>query len=257
MDRRNHLREPVDCPTSIAGKAESPGSQGPRERGNQLLGLTRRIVGGGADSFSASPSANPVGRRKGTVQLTYGKRIALGTVAATTSAALIATSLLAGVALAAGSGGIGPGGVTNGSDAGGDPSQGVFPLRARHTYGDGLGAGRGHKGQDLMAACGKPIVAALPGRIQTRDYQGGGAGNYVVVDGKGSLEDTVYMHMEAPSALRKGERVEAGDLLGRVGNTGRSSACHLHFEMWSNPGWYEGGDALDPTPFLKALDPSA
>ncbi|MGI9557408.1 MAG: hypothetical protein ACR2N5_05655, partial [Solirubrobacterales bacterium] len=41
-----------------------------------------------------------------------------------------------------------------------------FPLRGSHSYGDGLGAGRGHRGQDLFASCGRRIVAARAGRVQ-------------------------------------------------------------------------------------------
>ena len=184
--------------------------------------------------------------------MTYFKRTFARGITAT-GASLTIAALVAAGALGAGSGGLSTGG--GGGDDG--SSDGEFPIIGKHTYGDGLGAGRDHQGQDLMAKCGKPVVAALPGRIQYRDYQGSGAGNYVVVDGQGSLGDTVYMHMDAPSVLRKGQRVDAGDLLGRVGSTGRSSACHLHFEMWSSPGWYEGGDALDPEPFLRRLDRGA
>jgi murein DD-endopeptidase MepM/ murein hydrolase activator NlpD len=153
-----------------------------------------------------------------------------------------------GSALGAGSGGIGPGG---GGPAGTD--DGVFPLRGPHTYGDGFGAGRNHEGQDLMTDCGRAVLAAYPGRVQVRDYHPA-AGNYVVVDGAGKLRDTVYMHLREPSKLRKRERVEAGEVIGRVGDTGDASACHLHFEIWSQPGWYEGGHAIDPEPFLRSWD---
>jgi murein DD-endopeptidase MepM/ murein hydrolase activator NlpD len=151
-------------------------------------------------------------------------------------------------ALSEGSGGIGPGG---GGTVGSD--DGVFPLPGPHTYGDGFGAGRSHEGQDLLAKCGKPVVSAYSGRVQTRDYQSA-AGNYVVIDAAGKLLDTAYMHLAQPSKLRKRERVEAGDLIGRVGDTGDASTCHLHFEMWSQPGWYEGGSAIDPEPYLRRWD---
>ena len=157
-----------------------------------------------------------------------------------------------------GSGGIGtdqPG--STGATPTVSAADGVFPIVGRHTYGDGLGAGRNHQGQDLMAKCGKPVVAAQAGRIQTNRYQASGAGNYIVVDGRGAIEDMVYMHLQTRSPMRKGSLVEAGDLLGRVGTTGRSSACHLHFEIWSEPGWYEGGDPLDPEPILRGWDRSA
>lgn len=184
--------------------------------------------------------------------MTYTNSIASRIVATTAIATLLAV-LLSTTALGAGSGGVGPGGTSPDAPEAGD---GVFPVRAKHTYGDGLGAGRNHQGVDLMAKCGKPVVASYSGRIQLNDYQANGAGNFVVVDGAGKLEDTVYMHMLERSKLRKGETVQAGDVIGRIGTTGRSSACHLHFEIWSAPGWFEGGKPLDPQPYLRAWDRS-
>jgi murein DD-endopeptidase MepM/ murein hydrolase activator NlpD len=146
----------------------------------------------------------------------------------------------------------GSGGISSDSDSGG--GGGEFPVKAPHTYGDGLGAGRGHQGQDILADCGKPVVAARAGRVRVKDYQASGAGNFVVVRRAGTRSDDVYMHMKRRVAVRKGERVEKGDLIGRVGSTGRSTACHLHFEIWSAPGWYDGGDPRDPEPKLRRWD---
>ena len=134
-------------------------------------------------------------------------------------------------------------------------TKGVFPVQAPHTYGDGLGAGRNHQGVDLMAKCGKPVVAALPGRVSWVDYNAGGAGNYLVIEGKRRLHDTVYMHLSKRPLVREGKRVSAGQLLGRVGTTGNSSACHLHFEMWS-PEW-SSGKPVDPEPYLRRWDRSS
>ena len=129
----------------------------------------------------------------------------------------------------------------------------VFPLPAKHSYGDGIGAGRDHQGQDLMSKCGKRIVSLWTGRVQKVDTHPA-AGNYVVIDGSRQLQDTIYMHMRTPSKLTEGTKVLAGQTIGRVGQTGNASACHLHFELWSNPGYYEGGSAVDPTPLLESLD---
>lgn len=146
------------------------------------------------------------------------------------------------------SGGISMGG-SSGSSA--ETSKGVFPVKAKVSWGDGLGAGRGHQGQDLMADCRRKIVASKAGVVRVIAYQASGAGNYVVVRGTDSKFDYVYMHMIKPPKVKKGQRVKAGDVLGYVGSTGRSSACHLHFEMWTRPGWYRGGDVSNPTPYLK------
>ncbi len=118
-----------------------------------------------------------------------------------------------------------------------------FPLQAHHTYGDGYGAGRGHEGQDVFAKCGTPIHAARGGRVQRVAVQSA-AGNYIVIDGKGTGVDTFYAHMVRRSPLRAGARVRTGQVIGNVGQTGNASGCHLHFEIWTAPGWYEGGHAM-------------
>ena len=128
----------------------------------------------------------------------------------------------------------------------------IFPIRAKHEYWDGLGAGRNHQGQDVGADCGKSIVAARGGKVQTKAYQSA-AGNYVVIDGKGTDVDYAYLHMLKPAQVEEGERIKTGEKIGLVGETGRASGCHLHFEMWKG-GWYEGGSVIDPTPYLKKWD---
>jgi len=49
-------------------------------------------------------------------------------------------------------------------------------------------------------------------------------------------------------------RALTGQAIGNVGDTGDAHGCHLHFELWSAPGWYTGGAAVDPLAFLKAWD---
>ncbi len=131
-------------------------------------------------------------------------------------------------------------------------ARGEFPVRGPHTYGDGLGAGRGHQGQDILAKCGTRVVAARGGRVHYRKFQSA-AGNYVVInlpDGR----SMVYAHLLHPALVRKGERVKTGEKIGLVGRTGDATACHLHFELWSRPGWYKGGRVMNPTPLLKDWD---
>jgi hypothetical protein len=128
-----------------------------------------------------------------------------------------------------------------------------FPLRGRHSYGDGIGAGRGHRGQDVFGKCGNTIEAARGGKVQYKGYQGSGAGNYVVIDGKKSKFDYVYMHLRQKAEVKEGERVRTGERIGENGDTGNASGCHLHFEMWVG-GWYEGGHFVSPTKKLKKWD---
>jgi murein DD-endopeptidase MepM/ murein hydrolase activator NlpD len=123
----------------------------------------------------------------------------------------------------------------------------IFPVRGPHTYGDGVGAPRAghiHQGQDVGAACGTKLKAARGGTVQYKAYQASGAGNYLVIDGKRTSHDYVYMHLRSPSPLNKGQRVRTGQKVGVVGETGDATGCHLHFEEWSGPGWYEGGHFL-------------
>ena len=133
----------------------------------------------------------------------------------------------------------------------------IFPVRGAHTYGDGIGAPRGdhtHQGQDVSADCGTNLAAAQGGTVQVNSYQAGGAGYYVVIDTVGSDIDHVYMHLIAPPTLIVGQVVPTGQIIGQVGNTGSSNGCHLHFEMWSGPGWYEGGTFMDPSSYLRLWD---
>jgi murein DD-endopeptidase MepM/ murein hydrolase activator NlpD len=128
-----------------------------------------------------------------------------------------------------------------------------FPLRGKHEYGDGLGAGRGHQGQDVFAPCGTKIVAARGGEVQVKQYHSA-AGYYIVIDGRKTGKDYVYMHMERKGRPKLGSRVKTGEVIGFESDTGRASGCHLHFELWSSPGWYEGGHVLNPTKPLKTWD---
>jgi murein DD-endopeptidase MepM/ murein hydrolase activator NlpD len=92
----------------------------------------------------------------------------------------------------------------------------------------------------VFAACGTPVVAARGGRVAVKQYEGR-AGNHVVIDGAATGVDYAYMHLCDAALVEVGYRVRTGQLIGFVGSTGRASGCHLHFEMWSGPGWYAGG----------------
>ena len=135
----------------------------------------------------------------------------------------------------------------------------IFPIRGRHDYGSAgarFGSGRSghsHQGQDVFAKCGTKLVAARAGTVKFNQYHSA-AGYYVVVDGYKSQFDYVYMHLQERSPFRTGDKLRTGQMLGRVGDTGNAQGCHLHYEMWSAPGWYDGGNPLDPYRFLKAWD---
>ena len=134
---------------------------------------------------------------------------------------------------------------------------GVFPIRGAYSYGEGFGVVRGpgatHRGQDLLAAEGTPVAAPRASTVFFRGYQATGAGHYVVLradDGR----DFVFMHLKDGSiTAEKGAALTAGQTFAQVGNTGRSTAPHLHFEIWPQ-GWYAAGGSqpIDPLADLKA-----
>jgi murein DD-endopeptidase MepM/ murein hydrolase activator NlpD len=132
-----------------------------------------------------------------------------------------------------------------------------FPIQGRHDLGrsatNGFGGGRGHQGHDMFARCGTPVVAAQGGSVRLSGYHAA-AGHYLVIRGSGTGEDYVYMHLRDAPSHHEGDEVATGTRLGAVGQSGRASGCHLHFELWTRPGWYQGGEAYDPLPKLREWD---
>jgi murein DD-endopeptidase MepM/ murein hydrolase activator NlpD len=134
----------------------------------------------------------------------------------------------------------------------------AFPVVGPHDYGTAenrFGGVRDHGGQDVLAPCGEPVVAALRGKVTDVKYEGA-AGNYAVVRAADGTSQ-VYMHLRDAASVRPGERIASGKRIGRVGQTGDASTCHLHFELWTAPGWYAGGRAIDPLPALRRWDSAA
>ena len=133
----------------------------------------------------------------------------------------------------------------------------IFPIRGKHDLGqsatNNFGGARNHKGQDMFADCGTPLVAARGGRVRYAGYHAQ-AGNYVVISSTETKRDYVYMHLGARPMVRTGQRVSTRQPLGVVGDSGNASGCHLHFETWTAPGWYAGGRAVDPLGALQAWD---
>ncbi|TXN30387.1 M23 family metallopeptidase [Lacisediminihabitans profunda] len=101
-----------------------------------------------------------------------------------------------------------------------------------------------HSGTDLGASCGSPIFAAHTGTVS---YAGpyGGYGNYIRID-NGDGTGTGYGHIVNGGILvRVGQGVGVGQNIAKVGSTGWSTGCHLHFEV------YRGGTTTDPVPFMR------
>jgi murein DD-endopeptidase MepM/ murein hydrolase activator NlpD len=176
------------------------------------------------------------------------------------AALLIGAIALATVALgsqvaSAQSGGVGaPGGTTTDPNTTTVAPTGsmIFPVAGPHTFGDGFGAARSghtHMGQDIMAACGTPLVAVSRAKVKFVSFQKL-AGNYVVIRNKKLHQDYMYAHLATRASVVKGQIVQPGQQIGVVGQTGDAIACHLHFELWLGK-WYRGGHAVDPLPYLQ------
>ncbi len=101
-----------------------------------------------------------------------------------------------------------------------------------------------HTGIDIPAPGGTPILASKSGVVTTSTYMKGGYGNYVVVSHSDGTS-TLYAHMSSRLA-KKGQTVKQGQVIGKVGTTGRSTGNHLHFEIRVN------GSRRDPIDYFKS-----
>lgn len=152
-----------------------------------------------------------------------------------------------------GGGGGGGGSPASGGGGGGGTGSGAW----RRPHGGRISSGYGprpprcvngtcrstfHRGLDFANGCGAAIYAASSGRVDVAWYNGG-YGNYVRIQHGGGIA-TGYAHL-SHFAVRSGQHVSAGQIIGYSGNTGASQGCHLHFEV------YTGGGTTDPYSFLS------
>jgi murein DD-endopeptidase MepM/ murein hydrolase activator NlpD len=119
----------------------------------------------------------------------------------------------------------------------------IWPAKGVLTSGYGWRWGRMHKGIDIGAPIGTPIFASASGEVISAGWNSGGYGNLVKVKhANGSI--TFYAH-NSKILVRTGEIVEQGQQIAALGNTGRSTGPHLHFEV--RP---DGQKAANPIAFL-------
>ena len=122
------------------------------------------------------------------------------------------------------------------------------PTRIGGTFGSFRATTGDHQGNDLFADFGTPVVAAADGTVENVGSLPI-SGNRLWINADGG-DQLFYAHMAsfAPAAVN-GRHVDKGTILGYVGNTGDAEPTppHLHFEI--HP---DGGDAVDPEPFLVA-----
>ena len=124
-----------------------------------------------------------------------------------------------------------------------------WPLRGQITSRFGVSRGRRshHSGLDIDGENGDPIYAAAGGRVLEAG-RGGRYGKYVLIDHGNGLQ-TLYAHASR-LLVKRGQKVDGGDEVALVGQTGNARGTHLHFEVRRD------GRTVDPLPFLRGSTPS-
>jgi murein DD-endopeptidase MepM/ murein hydrolase activator NlpD len=105
-----------------------------------------------------------------------------------------------------------------------------------------------HTGVDYAAPSGTEVVAAASGTV-TEVSSGGAYGNRIVIQHDDGTY-TSYSHLSSID-VSKGEKVTAGEHIGKVGSTGNSTGAHLHFEVTKGGDGWSGGTFLDPAEWLE------
>ncbi|MBD2012794.1 peptidoglycan DD-metalloendopeptidase family protein [Microcoleus sp. FACHB-53] len=119
----------------------------------------------------------------------------------------------------------------------------IWPTKGVLTSGYGRRWGRMHKGIDIAAPVGTPVVAVAPGVVVSAGWNSGGYGNLVEIKHPdGSL--TLYAH-NSRILVRRGQQVEQGQQISEMGSTGYSTGPHCHFEIHPS-----GRGAVNPMAFL-------
>jgi murein DD-endopeptidase MepM/ murein hydrolase activator NlpD len=133
------------------------------------------------------------------------------------------------------------------------PPQFIFPVKGAHSYINSWhfarSGGRRHKGCDVMAARGTPLVACATGIVSSVSRTERGLGGITVHIKGNNGYVYYYAHLDrVATGIAAGMAIKAGTTVGYVGNTGnaRGGACHLHFGM--QPG---GGANVNPYATLR------
>lgn len=136
------------------------------------------------------------------------------------------------------------------------PVAGVARTAIASSWGDPRGGGtRLHRGNDIMAPRGAPVLAAADGVVEKVFWSTGGGGNTLYVRSPDGRWSYYYAHLAAYApGIAEGVRVRAGQPIAAVGDTGNAGPgnTHLHFGLSAmTPGdrWWQGR-AVDPTPLL-------
>ena len=138
---------------------------------------------------------------------------------------------------------------TQGNIYGGEPTATVITSEFGRRDTGIAGASKNHKGIDIAkngSACGDIVIASRSGTVVKVTDNGGARGTYVIIEHEDGVE-TLYQHMQEGSyTVKEGDQVSQGQMIGKIGNTGVGSGCHLHFEVIVNGVEVNPLDYVDP-----------
>ena len=123
-----------------------------------------------------------------------------------------------------------------------------FVVGVGMSFGFGMRSGRMHEGIDLVPGAGAPVQSIADGTVRIATESGGNYGVTVYIDHviDGQIVTSHYSHMQYGSLrVAAGQKVQVGDIIGKVGNTGRSYGAHLHFEVIIDD------VKIDPLPWMQ------
>jgi murein DD-endopeptidase MepM/ murein hydrolase activator NlpD len=132
----------------------------------------------------------------------------------------------------------------------------VHPVDGKVGYGEwaakfgNFRRGHVHAGQDVFAEPGT-FLLAIRDSVVVETGSGDGRGNYIALYSPDERETYVYFHMVHPTFRKVGDRLAAGDRVGRLGCSGSCDGEHLHFEIRAGRGSY--GKPRNPLPLLSSL----
>ena len=118
-----------------------------------------------------------------------------------------------------------------------NPTKGLLTSKMGYRW------GRMHKGIDIANSEGTPVYAALSGKVEIAEDRNNGYGNMIKINHGNGLY-TLYGHLSSFNCVAE-QQVQQGDLIGAMGNTGRSTGSHLHFEI------IQGDNNLDPLLYVE------
>ena len=132
------------------------------------------------------------------------------------------------------------------------PVDGVMPAQLQNTWGEARYGGRRHKGIDILAPRNTPIRSVTEGIVEIKGMRGLG-GQVVTITGPGGYRH-YYAHLEEYGPQVVGDWVEAGEIIGYVGNSGNAavSPTHLHYGIYA-----PSGGAINPYPYIRHGEPFA